>query len=168
MSIVRYYLNSTQTNAGTGGDVYDLDETIGTSGTLSNNEGSTAFTFNLGWQQTVDDTVGSADVDISVNVASISGTAEYRFRVARVDSSNVVQAASAYGSTYSTTGTKTETLTLSTTFTTGDRLRLEMEIRRAGGHGNVSVTVNTGNTNSYVDADIVTPGAYDGKFFLMF
>ena len=168
MSITRYYMNDTQTNPGTGGNVYDLDTTIGTAGTLQNNEGGTSFVFNLGWQQEVGTTVASADFDISVSVAAITGTAEYRFRIVRVDSSDVVQAASAYGSTYSTTGTKTETLTLSTTWNSGDRLRLEMEIRRAGGHGNVAVRVDTGNASSYVDADIVVPSTQDGRFFLMF
>jgi len=127
MSIVRFYANSSQTNPGTGGDIYDLDESIGTPGNLSNNNSSTSFALNLAWQQTVDTTVSDSSFDISVNVGSIGGTAEYRFRIARVDSSNVVQAASAYGSTYSTTGVKTETLTLSTTWNSGDRLRLEME-----------------------------------------
>jgi len=168
MSIVRFYANNTQTNPGTGGDIYDLDETIGTPGNLSNNNSSTSFALNLAWQQTVDTTVSDSSFDISVNVSSIGGTAEYRFRIARVDSSNVVQAASSYGSTYSTTGVKTETLTLSTTWNSGDRLRLEMETRRSGGHGNVSVGISVGNTSTYVDADITPPAAYDGRFFLMF
>ena len=168
MSIVRYYLNGTQTNDGTGGIIYDLSDTIGTAGSVSNTTNQTTFTLTQAWQQTVGTTVSGTSFDISIDANSISGTAEFRFRIARIDNTNTIQAASSYSSTYNTTGIKTATLTLSTTWNTGDRLRLEFEARRAGGHGNVSVEVNTGDADSYVDADITPASTYDGRFFLMF
>ena len=169
MSVTRYYLQNTQTNDGTGGSIYDLSDTIGGAGSLNNSTNQTAFTLTQAWQQTFGTTVTGTSFDIAVNIASFSGVAETRFRIARVDSGNTVQAASSYSSTYNTTGVKTFTLTLSTTWSAGDRLRLEQEVRRAGGHGIVSVETNTGDSNSYVDADI-TPvvAGYDGRFFLMF
>lgn len=169
MSVTRYYLQNTQTNDGTGGSIYDLTDVIGSAGSVNNSTNQTAFTLTQAWQQTFGTTVTGTSFDISVNIASITGTAESRFRIARVDSANVVQAASAYSTTYNTTGIKTFTLTLSTTWNTGDRLRLEQEVRRSGGHGNVSFETSTGNSNSYVDADI-TPivVTQSGNMFLMF
>ena len=168
MSVTRYYLQNTQTNAGTGGTIYDLTATIGSAGSVNNSTNQTAFTLTQAWQQTFGTTVTGTSFDISVNIASITGTAESRFRIARVDSPNNVQAASSYSTTYNTTGTKTFTLTLSTTWSAGDRLRLEQEVRRAGGHGNVSFEISTGNSNSYVDADITPVALYSGNMFLMF
>ena len=168
MSVTRYYLQNTQTNDGTGGLIYDLTDTIGSAGSINNTTNKTSFTLTQAWQQTFGTTVTGTSFDISVNIASITGTAESRFRIARVDSGNTVQAASSYSTTYNSTGTKTFTLTLSTTWNAGDRLRLEQEVRRAGGHGNVSFTTSTGNTNSYVDADITVASTATGNMFLMF
>ena len=168
MSVTRYYLQNTQTNEGTGGTIYDLTDTIGSAGSVQNSTNQSSFTLTQAWQQTFGTTVTGTSFDISVNIASISGNAESRFRIARVDSANNVQAASSYSTTYNTTGTKTFTLTLSTTWSAGDRLRLEQEVRRAGGHGNVSFQTSTGNSNSYVDADITPVVLYSGNMFLMF
>jgi len=164
MSVLRYYLRDTQTNVGTGGIIFDLSLDVGTSSPNSESENSNAFTEVAAWQQKVNNFIGGTSFPYSFNISSISGTLEYRFRLQRVDSSNVVQASSSYSTTYSTVGIKTGTFTFSTAWNFGDRLRVSLEIRRSGGHGNVTVTINLNDSATYVDASI----AYYNNFITMF
>jgi hypothetical protein len=156
MAVIRHFLRDTQTNAGTGGIVYDLSSTQGTPTTLSTTLNSATYTEVAAWQITVDDTVNTTSFPTSISISSLTGTLGMRWRIQRVNSSNVVQASSSYSSIFSATGTHTDTLTLSTTWTTDDRLRLSFEIARTGGHGTVDADVDVNNTNSYVDIDIAS------------
>jgi hypothetical protein len=154
MSVVRHFLRNTQTNAGTGGIVYDLSTTVGTTAPLSSgNVTINTFAERLAWQIDVDDKVDSTSFPTSIEITLLT-TADYRWRIQRVNSSNVVQASSAYSTTYNTTGIKTETLTLSTTWAVGDRLRFSLEVARNAAHGIGSVTVNTNDPDSYVDISL--------------
>jgi len=165
MSVLRYYLKDTQTNTGTGGIIYDLSTDVGSTTTLSSiNLNSTTFTEVIAWQQTVNNFINGTSFPFSININAISGTIEGRFRLERVNSSGVVQASSAYSTIYTTIGIKTGSFTLSTTWNYGDIIRVSSEIRRAGGHGNVSIALTVNNSTCYVDSTV----AYKNNFLLMF
>lgn len=154
MAVFDAYFRNTQTNAGTGGIIYDLSSTFTISTTLNTgNLNSETFTEMLAWQRTVNSTINDTTFAHNVVVEGLSGTLEWRFRIQRVNSSNVVQASSAYSATYSTATTATDTLTLSTTWSSGDRIRVSFEIRRSAGHGNVACDTRV-NQLSYVIYDI--------------
>ena len=165
MSTLRYYLKNTQTNTGTGGIIYDLSTDVGSTTTLSSsNLNSTTFTEVIAWQQTVNNFINGTSFPFSINIVSTGGILENRYRLQRVNSSGVVQASSVYSSTYSTPGIYTGSFTLSTTWDYGDILRVSGELRRAGGHGNVSVTLTVNDSTCYVDSTV----AYKNNFLLMF
>jgi hypothetical protein len=152
MSTVRHFLRNTQTNDGTGGIIYDLSTVQGSiPGTLTNSSlSTTTFAEIFSWQITVDDNVNSTSFPTSISIGTLT-TTQYRWRIQRVNSSNVVQVSSSYSSTLTTTGPQTETLTLSTTWNTGDRLRLSFEAARTGNHGVGSINININNADSFVD-----------------
>jgi len=155
MSVVRHFLRNTQTNAGTGGTVYDLSTDQGSipSSLVNNSLSTTTLAEIFSWQITVDDKVDSTSFPTSIVVVT-GTTAQYRWRIQRVNSSNAVQASSAYSSTFTTFGTQTATLTLSTTWAVGDRLRFSFEAARTGTHGVGSISVSVNNADSYVDISL--------------
>jgi len=154
MSVVKHFLRNTQTNAGTGGTVYDLLTTVGTTSTLSSgNVNINTFAERLSWQITVDDKVDSTSFPTSIEILLLT-SADYRWRIQRVNSSNVVQASSAYSATHNTTGIKTQTLTLSTTWAVGDRFRFSLEVARNAAHGNGTLAVNANDPDSFVDISL--------------
>ncbi len=158
MAVERNFLRDTATEPGTDGTlVFDLSTTQGSPvSTLTGSLNDTVFTEVLRFQRTVDDTVAGTSFPTSINISSLSGTVDVRWRVQRINSSGVVQASSAYSATVSTSGIKTETLSLSTTWATGDRLALSIEIARTGGHGSVSVNVEAQDADSFIDPDMAT------------
>lgn len=158
MAVTRYYLRNTQTNGGTGGTVYDLLTAQGTGATLQSAAISgTSFTEVFRWQVGVPANVAPDTViPVSVNISAVSAsTLEVRWRIQRIDSSNVVQDSSGYSAAYNTTGTKTDNLSLSTTWNSGDRMALSMELRRVSGGGSRTVTISVNNANSFIDPDLV-------------
>jgi len=150
--MIRHFLRNTQTNGGTGGIIYDLSTDQGsTPGSLTNNALSTTTLAQIfAWQIDVNDAVNGTSFDTSLTITT--GTlVQYRWRIQRVNSSNVVQASSAYSTTFTTIGTQTATLTLSTTWNSGDRLRLSFEAARTGAHGVGSINISVNNANTWVD-----------------
>jgi hypothetical protein len=154
------FLQSTTANPGAGGIVRDLSLTQGSSGTVTSN-GTTSGTFAETLAFTITNSslitpISSDQFFISVNVNTTSSSnLEYRFRLQRVNSSGVVQTSTtSYSTTFTgnNTGTQTATLSFSPTQTwaSTDRLRLSIEVRLTSGSTSRTITVNTGNTNSFV------------------
>jgi hypothetical protein len=154
MSVVRHFLRDTQTNAGTGGIVYDLSTTVGTSSTLNRSHSNNTFTELISWQIDVDDKVNSTSFPTSIEITTINNTS-YRWRIQRVNSSNVVQASSAYSTSQTTTGVKTQTLTLSTTWAVGDRLRFSLEVARLNTMTPASMNIGINRSTSFVDIPLI-------------
>jgi hypothetical protein len=154
MSVVRHFSRNTQTNAGTGGIVYDLSTTVGTSSTLNRSHSNTTFTELISWQIDVDDKVNSTSFPTSIEITTINNTS-YRWRIQRVNSSNVVQASSAYSTSQTTTGVKTQTLTLSTTWAVGDRLRFSLEVTRPNTMTAASMNIGINRSTSFVDIPLI-------------
>ena len=158
----RLFLRSTTTEPGTNSDslIYDLSETQGSDGSVSNGAGNTTtWTEIFRWRKQVGADVSGTSFPVSVNITSVTSSTEQRYRIQRVNSGGAVQASSAYSSVFTGTGAKTATLTLDTTWASGDILQLSMEERRSGGHGDTTCTVNVSNTSSYVDATMTEPAA---------
>lgn len=167
MSLVRYYLKDTQTNAGTGGTIYDLSSIQGTSASLtSGNQNNDTFDEKLRWQYTADGTVQNTSFDTSININTITNSPGYRWRLQRVDSGGTVQASSNYSQVENTTGTKTATLTLSTTWSEGDILRFSLEVNRDSGHNPSGVTVSVNDANSWVDVLEPEPQTFEESLTL--
>jgi hypothetical protein len=152
---VRNFLRNVATEPGTGDPVWDLSETQGTAGTLgTGNTSSGGYTEMLRWQRTVGDTVGAATISTQVSIDSISSQAACRWRVVRLNSAGVEQATSGYSGEHSTAGVKVSTLVLSTTWAAGDRLALAFELRKAGGGGQRSATIDVNDANSFADFEL--------------
>lgn len=157
MVAVRHYLRDTATNEGTGGIVFDLSLTQGTPATTTAQTNLDTFVEQAAWQRTVGADVDGTSYPWSLDVPSISGVLEFRMRIQRVNSSNVVQASSSYSSLFTTAGTKTGTFTLTDGFVAGDRIRFVLESRRTSGHGNVSANISVNDADCYVDVPITVP-----------
>ncbi len=115
--------------------------------------------FVEGCRLTVDigsDTWADGSHSLKLDVSSVVGSVEYRFRLERLDGSCVSQAQSANSSLFTTAGLKSFSLSL--TGGTGNRLVLFLESRRTGSHGNVDVNLSVQNPSSYVDTPF-TAGA---------
>jgi hypothetical protein len=128
----RQFLRNIQTEPGTGGDVYDLDDVQGTGATLGSGDvTSTSFVEVLRFQRTVDTTVVGSSFPCSLDMASVTGPMEWRWRVQRINSSGAVQASSDYSPVFEDSGIKTATLALATTWQIGDRLAISVELRKS-------------------------------------
>jgi hypothetical protein len=150
----RNHLRDTETEPGTGGgSVWDLSETQGTPTTLgSGNVASGSYIEVMRWLRVVGATVGSTAIDTQVRVTAVSAsTLQYRWRVQRIDSSDVVQASSDYSSDQNTVGIKVASFILDTTWAAGDRLALSLELRKASGGGNRSITVAVNDGDSWAE-----------------
>lgn len=158
LGTTRQFLRDTQTEQGTGGTVYDLSETQGTGATLAPSVNSGTYVEAARWQRTVGDAVTGTAFPTGLDVSAISASADYRWRVQRLNSAGVVQASSAYSSIRATTGTWTQTLLLDTTWAAGDILALSLELRRSSGGGSRSITVNVQDADSYLDAELAAGG----------
>jgi hypothetical protein len=151
----RNFLRNATTEPGTGDPVWDLSETQGTPGTLgSGNVSSGGFTEVLRWQRTVGDTVGAATISTQLSVASVSASAQYRWRLVRVNSSGVEQATSDYSGTHNTAGIKTSTFVFATTWQAGDRLALALEFGKTSGGGQRQLDVDVNSADSFADFEL--------------
>ncbi len=152
-----YYLKDTngQTTCDIGdGSDHDLSKTQGSATTATSiNVNDTAFVRCMVFDLDVSaDSPATGSHTVNVNINSFSGTVEARWRLVAVDDAGCSNVnTSGYSATYSSTGAKSDSLSL-TWGASAERLRLEVEIRRSGGHGNVSITLDVNHANSYVDA----------------
>ncbi|MGN6531483.1 MAG: hypothetical protein ACTHK0_06995, partial [Ginsengibacter sp.] len=162
------YLKNTQTNPGTGGNVYDLSTTQGT-GTLtviSGGNATTTLTEELAFTITNSPITANAfSVSINVSAASSNGNFNSQFRLQRVNSSGVVQASTNYSTQFSNTGIYSALLSFSTAQTWGatDRLRLSIEVaRNTTGTTARTITVSVNNVNSIVSL-ITSPAIFNSS-----
>ena len=155
---VNLYLQNTVTQSGTGTFIKDLALTQGSSGTVIS-QGTTSGTFAemLAFTRDINNLtapISGNSFPVSVNVNAVSSANLLaRFRLQRVNSSGVVQASStSYSSTFNTNGTKSATFSFASvqTWASGDRIRLSIEVELTSGSTARTITVNTGNANSYV------------------
>lgn len=151
MSVERRYLTNNATNPGTDGTTYfDADTTIDNASLTSGSVNSTSFTECFGFIFRPGlSTLDSTNVPITVNILGFSGTVEARFRM------GIGANRYAVGATYTTTGQKTETLTMTgvTSIPAATNVGLYVEIRRSGGHGNVTISLLLNSGISYFDID---------------
>ena len=104
----------------------------------------------------VTDTWADGTHSVSIDISSVAGTLEWRYRLERLDGSCVSQAQSGWSAVYTDAGIKTDNLTLNGG--SGTRLILVIESRRTGSHGNVTVSIETQDADSFVDTPF-TSGA---------
>lgn len=133
----------------------DLSKTQGGSGTkVSLQTQSSTFVELLVFDSDVSGdspATGNHDISIDVSAASAAAEFEYKFRAQAIDDAGCsVSANTAYSSIFTGTGIKT-LIAASLTFAAGDeRLRISVEGRKIGSHGNKSLTVNTGDVDSFI------------------
>jgi type II secretory pathway pseudopilin PulG len=146
----RYYLTSTQTLSTTAGS-----NTLGSGNTTTSCASSstwcTAKTFTA--TLNTDPKSGSSSWPLQVSIASadIATEYQYRFYLARQNSSGTTLSTSAYSTVFTGTGTKSYTFTWDPgTWATGDKLAVVWEHHKIGGSGTKSSTMNT-TSSSYVD-----------------
>ncbi len=146
-----YFDNVTSSNTGGGNPIYNTVTSTAAGTTLnSGNQTSTLFAEWAVFQATAaQHNQSTGTFDISVDVASASGTVAWRARLQHVDSGETVQANSSYTSSWSGTGVNSTTVTFAPTWTDSDRLWLSVEYDNKSGHGNVSWTFNTDDTQSF-------------------
>lgn len=163
MGYVKYYPSNTQTSAGTADIVYDLlgpNVELGTPTTLLNQTNLDTFTDALSFNANILQDYGgypkSSEFYMSIDVSALSGTLEYRFRMERLSSGSTSLNQTEYSPLYTTTGIKTHTFT-GVTAANGwlwedtDIIHLTTELRRSAGHGNVSITINVNDLDSFVE-----------------
>jgi hypothetical protein len=135
------------------GESYPLSTTQGTGpNTITTSTNSTTTYAQVArFEVEVGSSIGSASIPYSINVTAVSSAQLlYQWRVQRANSSGVVQASSAYSTADNTTGVKTGTLTLDTSWSAGDKLVLSVEVRRNGGSGDRTITLQTESASSYL------------------
>lgn len=144
---------------------YDLLTTADT-GVLNVSTSNTAFVLVQTWSFPMGNaTIDSTSVNCSVAVSNLSGTLEFRWRLVSYNSSGTPQATSSYSGTYTTAGTKTETLTFNPTMAAGYHYGIEIELRRSGGHGTVSMDVDT-TSSSYIIPDYTPVAASRPRMYI--
>ncbi len=160
----KVYAQNTSNETGTTGNVYDLTVTQGAAGTrVSAGSSSTSFTDVLDFTIDIDhmaSAVSGNSFPVSLSVNAISSNTTARFRIQHLNSAGTVLASStAYSSTFTTTGTQTATFSFAATQTWAatDQFRLSVEIQRGGTSSTKTITINTGNANSFVQYTIGTP-----------
>lgn len=172
MATTRHYFRNTATealNTGSGGNNYfDTNVVQGTPTTQgSQNINDTAYLFAIGFRQEIGAvTVNSTNWTVSVDINSFIGTADIRFRIRSYDSSGTAKTSSAYSSSYGSAGIASETLTFNPTMVAGDYIGVEIEVRRTGGHGNVSVVLNVNDADAYFEGDYDVPSATRPRHYI--
>lgn len=165
MAVERQYLRNTATEPNTDGTLrFDASTTQGTNATLASTSiNDTAYQECISFERQIIGTLDSTSIAVSIDIASFTGTLDGRFRVQNV-SSGLVTDSSAYSAVFTTTGIKTATLTLSPALIAGNTVRVSVEIRRTGGHGNVGITLNVNDADGYFDVDY-TPSVVTRRIF---
>ena len=147
-----YYLTSTpalSTTAGSG--------TLSSGGTTSSTF-TTAKTFATTVNTSIPNGAHDWSFQASISTASIAAEYEYRFYLARQNSSGTTLSQSGYSTTFTGTGTKTYTFTGwdPGTWATGDKLAVVWEHRKVSGSGQKSATMDT-TSSSFVTPSGTTP-----------
>jgi hypothetical protein len=163
----RNYFRTTQNEPDSTGIVRDLSETQGTPTTLGSGNVSGGFVEVYRFHRVVDDTVGTTSFPTQLDVSAVSAaTLAYRWRVQRWNSSNVLQASSAFAGEQNTIGIKLQTFALDTTWSAGDRLALSVELRKVSGGGSRNITLNVNDADAWVEFEValvppldITPAA---------
>jgi hypothetical protein len=157
LALSRNYLRSTQDEPGAGGIIRDLSETQGTPTTIGSGAiSSGSFVKVLEFWRVVGATVdASVAIDTSISMSAVSAsTLQYQWRVHRYNSADVEQEASTPSSAHNTVGVKTQTMALAGPFVAGDKLALSLWLRKAGGGGSRSFTLDINNPNSWVEFSV--------------
>lgn len=154
-----FFLNSSSAESCANGTTgFDCTTTQGTPGTIqSGNVSDVTFIEVLTFDVTVGAAGETGDYDISVDVNTVSGTVNIRYRLQRLASGCSVQDSSSYATGFTDTGTHAATIAFSPTWSVGDVLRLSIEISRPSGqHGNKNITVDVNDTLSFITDPGVT------------
>lgn len=154
MAVETQYFKNTATQPNTDGVTrFDALPVQGTGTTqVSNNVNDTVYLECMSFERQIIGTLDSTTINASIDVNAFNGTLDGRFRVQAVNG-GTVSSSSTYSTVFTTTGIHTATFTLSPTLSSGWTVRLSVEIRRTGGHGNVSITMNVNDADSYFDID---------------
>jgi hypothetical protein len=169
LALSRNFLRDTQDEPGATGIIHDLSETQGTPTTIgSGSISSGSFIKVLEFWRVVGTTVdASVAIDTSISMAAVSAaTLRYQWIVHRYNSSDVLQESSTASSEHNTTGVKTQTMVLAGPFAAGDKLSVSLWLKKAGGGGSRSFTLNINNADSWVEFSVaetppleITPAA---------
>jgi hypothetical protein len=157
LALSRNYLRSTQDEPGAGGIIRDLSETPGTPTTVGSGAiSSGGFTKVLEFWRVVGATVdASVAIDTSISMSAVSAsTLQYQWIVHRYNSADVLQESSTASSAHNTVGVKTQTMALAGPFVAGDKLALSLWLRKAGGGGSRTFTLDINNANSWVEFSV--------------
>jgi hypothetical protein len=169
LALSRNFLRDTQNEPGATGIIRDLSETQGTPTTIgSGSVSSGSFVKVLEFWRVVDATVdASVAIDTSISMAAVSAaTLRYQWIVHRYNSSDVLQESSTASSEHNTTGVKTQTMVLAGPFVAGDKLAVSLWLKKAGGGGSRSFTLDINSADSWVEFSVaevppleITPAA---------
>lgn len=152
----RYYCRNTNadTSCDTANSPLDLSKTQGSgpNATVSAAIGDLTFVECMSFDVDVSgDSPSTGTHSVSLDVSAMDTRAEARFRVQVVNNSCTVTQNSAYSSAFTAVGVQTLT-TGSLTWAAENRLRISVEIRRTSGGGTRSLTIDTENADSWIDA----------------
>jgi len=154
----KQFLQNTQTQSGAGGYVYDFSETVGVANSVISTPTSSAsmvetLAFTMDISNLSSEITGDL-YNVSLNVtAASSPSASSQFRLQRVNSSGTVMASTGYFFSLNPVGIKVATLNFGSVqvWAPTDRLRLSIEVQKTSGTGARTITVATGNANSWVN-----------------
>lgn len=144
----------------------DLDQTMGSTATQasSNTTNEAGFDVVMSFDEDIaSDNPGDGTHDVSVDINSMSGDAELKFRVRLITNLCSAVASSGYGATLTSADVPVvhTFTTASLTLGAANRLRLSCEMKRdSGAHGNKSFNMNVNDVDSWVNAPW-TPAAGD-------
>lgn len=168
---IKYFCKdvNVQTTCDVGGSRnQDLDTTQGTGATVtSSNTQNVAFAEKLTFDIDVSgDGPITGTQSISLDVSGVTADLEYRFRARFIDDGTCIATDSTtYSSTFSTAGIRTHSASL--TFDGfAERLRISVEVRKTGGHGNQSITVNVNDVDSFINAPFA-PSVVRNRFHVI-
>lgn len=158
---IKYFLSDanadTTCDAGTAGpDDYDMAKSIPGANTITASVSSATFVEVATWDINASgDNPATGDHSISVDVSTISTRAEFRFRLQAIDDGTCgVTASSTYSPTFNSAGIATDTVSNLVWAGGDDRLRLSLELRRSSAGGSRSITVRTGDADSWVTSPV--------------
>ncbi len=150
----RNFFRDTLIGEANGLTIYELSDVQGSpTADVELRINNTAFVSTTAFARSGENITGTS-FPVSVNVPVVDGALEVRFRIERADGAlGDVLDSSDWSNVITTSGVSTQTLSLSTTWGAGDFLRITFQIRRSGGHGNVTADISTQDADSHVDAE---------------
>ena len=164
----KYFAKDTNADTTCDADTpFDMSKTQGSATTVaSRDHANSAFEESLTFDIDVSgDNPATGNVDVSLDVAVVDASVEYRFRVQAVDDSGCgVSASTGYSAAFTTNGIKTLSPESLTWAAGDDRLRLSIETRKLAGHGNLGITVNVNDADSFVNTSFTPAGGGRRQF----